>query len=79
MRYRFYCSLTFTKPKLLDLIFSLFYFFVCVCVCVFFFFFGGEEHKKGSKNTYLSLFLTEVGYRRQMEQTLGEQSDSTHM
>ena len=49
---------------------------VCVCVCVCF---GGEEHKKGSKNTYLSLFLTEVGYRRQTEQTLGEQSDSTHV
>ena len=49
---------------------------MCVCVCVCF---GGEEHKKGSKNTYLSLFLTEVGYRRQTEQTLGEQSDSTHV
>ena len=41
-----------------------------------FFVLEGERHKNLSKNTYLPLILTEVGYGKQTEHTTGGLSDT---
>ena len=37
---------------------------------------GGERHKRGAKNIYLPLFLTEVDYGVLTKRSLGGQSDT---
>ena len=62
--YNFYKTLTFWSCFLLS--------FVCVFLFIYFFLIFLEERDiKESKNTYLTLFLTEVGNRTLIDITLG--------